>query len=140
MSGYPVAVVLCVLVVALLIFLLRTHRIREKFAAVWIVLSLMITVVGAVPGIAIWLADAVGVQTPVNLIFAVGFAVLVAVCLQLSSEVSNLEEETRTLAEEHALLALEVRTAIAGGLLPPASRAADHQVQAVPAPDEAERA
>jgi len=115
MSGYPVAVVLCVLVVALLVFLLRTRRIREKFAAVWIALALAVLTLGAVPSIAFWLARMLGVQTPVNLVFAVGFAVLLAVCLQLSSEVSNLEEETRTLAEEHALLAFEVRGAAAAG-------------------------
>ena len=103
------AAVLSVLVLALLVFLLRTRRIREKFAAVWIALAVVITIVGAIPNIAIWLARLLGVQTPVNLIFAVGFAVIVAVCLQLSSEVSNLEDEARTLAEELALLALEVR-------------------------------
>jgi len=119
MSGYPVAVVLCVIVVGLLVFLLRTHRIREKFAAVWIVLALAVTVLGAVPEIAFWLADLVGVQTPVNLLFAIGFVVLLAVCLQLSSEISNLEEETRTLAEELALLALEVRTRSSDELAPP---------------------
>jgi len=119
MSGYPVAVVLCVIVVGLLVFLLRTRRIREKFAAVWIVLAIAVTVLGAVPEIAFWLADLVGVQTPVNLLFAIGFVVLLAVCLQLSSEISNLEEETRTLAEELALLALEVRTRTSDELAPP---------------------
>lgn len=110
MSGYPVAVILCALVVLLLVFLLRTRRIREKFAAIWIVLAIAVIILGAVPEIAFWLAHLVGVQTPVNLLFAIGFAVLLAVCIQLSSEVSQLEEETRTLAEEFALLALEVRT------------------------------
>lgn len=119
MSGYPVAVVLCALVVALLVFLLRTRRIREKFAAVWIVLAIAVTILGAFPQLTIRLAALVGVQTPVNLLFAVAFAVLLAVCIQLSSEVSNLEEETRTLAEEVALLGLEAhRTS------PPVARAA----------------
>ena len=33
---------------------------------------------------------------------------LLLVCIQLSTEVSNLEEETRTLAEEIALLRLDL--------------------------------
>jgi hypothetical protein len=36
-------------------------------------------------------------------------AVLFAVCMQLSTEVSAVEEETRTIAEELALLRLEVQ-------------------------------
>ncbi|MGV8977999.1 MAG: DUF2304 domain-containing protein [Cellulomonas sp.] len=118
MSGYPVAVVLCAAVVILLVFLLRTRRIREKFAAVWIVLAIAVTALGAVPEIAFWLAALVGVQTPVNLLFAIGFAVLLAVCIQLSSEVSHLEEETRTLTEELALLTLEVRAEHAARITP----------------------
>ncbi|NMR20878.1 DUF2304 domain-containing protein [Cellulomonas fimi] len=110
MTGYVFAIALSAVVVTLLFFLLRTRRIREKYAGIWIVLSIAVVVLGAFPELAFWLSRLVGVQTPVNLLFAVGFAVLLAVCIQLSSEVSNLEEETRTLAEEIALLRLEVRT------------------------------
>ena len=38
MSGYLFALALCVLVVGLLYYLLRTRRIREKYAGIWIVL------------------------------------------------------------------------------------------------------
>lgn len=110
MSGYTFAVALCGIVVLLLFLLLRTRRIREKYAALWIALSLAVVVVAVFPRLAFWLADLVGVETPVNLLFAASFVVLLAVCIQLSAEVSNLEEETRTLAEEIALLRLEVRT------------------------------
>lgn len=108
MSGYPFAIALCVVVVTLLFFLLRTRRIREKYAAIWIALAMAVVVVGVFPGLAFWVADLVGVMTPVNLLYAVAFVVILAVCIQLSSEVSHLEEETRTLAEEIALLRLDV--------------------------------
>lgn len=107
-SGYLFAVALCVLLVALVLFLLRTRRMREKYAGVWITLAVAIAVVAAFPGLAFWLADLVGVEAPVNLLFAVGFLVLLVVVIQLSTEISSLEEETRTLAEEIALLRLEV--------------------------------
>lgn len=107
-SGYLFAVALCVLLVALVLFLLRTRRMREKYAGIWITLAVAIAVVAAFPGLAFWLADLVGVEAPVNLLFAVGFLVLLVVVIQLSTEISSLEEETRTLAEEIALLRLEV--------------------------------
>lgn len=109
MSGYAFAIGLCAIVVALLFFLLRTRRIREKYAGLWIMLTLAVVLLGIFPGVAIWVSDLVGVETPVNLLFALAFVVLLALCIQLSAEVSTLEEETRTLAEEIALLRLEVR-------------------------------
>lgn len=108
MSGYAFAIGLCAVVVTLLFFLLRTRRIREKYAGVWIALTLAVVLLGVFPGVAIWVSDLVGVETPVNLLFALAFVVLLALCIQLSAEVSNLEEETRTLAEEIALLRLDL--------------------------------
>ncbi|GEL45185.1 hypothetical protein CHO01_03010 [Cellulomonas hominis] len=70
-------------------------------------------VIGIFPGLAFWLSDLVGVQTPANLLFALASLVLLGVCIQLSTEVSALEEETRTLAEEVALLRLDVRQSLA---------------------------
>lgn len=109
MTGYVFAIVLCLVIVSVLFYLLRTRRIREKYAGIWIAVALGTIVVAVFPGLAFWLADLVGVEAPVNLLFAVAFVVLLTVSIQLSSEVSNLEEETRTLAEEIALLRLEVR-------------------------------
>lgn len=109
MNVYLTAIIVCVLLVAALLYLLRTRRIREKYAGIWIVLTVAVVLVGAFPQLAFWLSGLVGVQTPVNLVFSLAIVVLLGVCIQLSTEVSNLEEETRTLAEEIALLRLEVR-------------------------------
>ncbi|HEY0215311.1 MAG TPA: DUF2304 domain-containing protein [Cellulomonas sp.] len=108
MSGYLTALVLCVLTVGVIVYLLRSRRIREKYAAAWITLAVAVVLVGAVPSVLGWLADLLGVQTPVNLLFLVSGVVLLIVCVQFSVEISQLEEETRTLAEEVALLRLEV--------------------------------
>lgn len=113
MSGYVFAVGVCVVLAAALLWLLRARRLREKYAAIWLVLVAGVCLIGAVPGLVIWLASIVGVATPVNLVFVVAIAVLLVVCIQLSIEVSNLEEETRTIAEEFALLKLDVERLMA---------------------------
>ncbi|MBX9243468.1 DUF2304 domain-containing protein [Actinotalea ferrariae] len=109
MSGYGLAVGLCIGVVLLLFLLLRTRRVREKYAAMWLLLALGVCVFGIFPNLAFALADLLGVQTPVNLVFSGAMVVLLLVCIQLSVEVSNLEEETRTIAEEVAMLKLDVQ-------------------------------
>lgn len=108
MTGYPLAVTLALAVVVLMMVLLRTRRLREKYAAIWLVLAVAVCVLAVFPDLAVWLAGKVGVVSPVNLLFSGAIVVLLAVCIQLSSEVSALEEETRTVAEELALLAERV--------------------------------
>jgi hypothetical protein len=107
MSGYAFAVGACVVLVVFLVVLLRTRRLREKYAITWIMLGLGICVLGAFPDTVLALTRAVGVQTPSNLLFALALVVLLLVCVQLSVEITGLEEETRTLAEELALLRFE---------------------------------
>ena len=51
-------------------------------------------------------ADLLHVQVPANLLFFLGSLLLLAMSLQHSFELGRLEERTRTLAEEVALLRL----------------------------------
>jgi hypothetical protein len=109
-SGYAFALALCAVVVGLLLFLLRTRRIQEKYAGIWILVAMAVVVLGAFPKLVFWITELVGVGLPANLLFALAIVTLLAVSIQLSSELSSLEEESRTLAEEIALLRLEMRT------------------------------
>ena len=108
MSGYAFAVGSCIALVVFLVILLRTRRLREKYAILWLVVGLGICVFAAFPTTVEALAKAVGVQTPSNLLFAIALIVLLLVCIHLSVEITTLEEETRTLVEEVALLRFDV--------------------------------
>lgn len=108
MNGYTTALVFAIVTVAAILYLMRSRRIREKYAAVWIVLAVAVVVIGAFPDLLSNAATFLGVQTPINLLFLVSGLVLLVVCVQFSVEISQLEEETRTLAEEIALLRRDV--------------------------------
>ena len=96
--------ILAVLLLAALFWLLRTQRLREKYSVLWFAVIVGVVLLTFVPAITGWLTGLVGVTTPINLVFILAFLVLLVVCIQLSIEISNLEEETRTVAEELALL------------------------------------
>jgi hypothetical protein len=123
MSGYAFAVGACIALVVFLVVLLRTRRLREKYAIAWIIVGLGICVLGAFPSTVQALAKAVGVQTPSNLLFALALFVLLLVCIQLSVEITTLEEETRTLAEELALLRFDFERSKAPGQMSDPGRA-----------------
>lgn len=108
MTGYAFALVLSLIALGFVVQLLRTRRLREKYAGLWLVVLISIIVLALFPGIAFRVASAVGVRTPSNLLFATSVLVLLLVSIQLSTEVSQLEEETRTIAERTALVAHRV--------------------------------
>jgi hypothetical protein len=99
------------IVVVTLFEMLRRHRLREKYALIWFVLAMGSLVVAAVPGLLVGLADLLNVQVPSNLVFFIASLLLLAMSLQHSFEIGKLEERTRTLAEEIALLRLRADAA-----------------------------
>lgn len=107
-STYLVALVGSVLVLAGIIELLRRRQLSEKYAVLWLVVGLLLLVFTVFPGLTTGLARGLGVAVPTNLMFFVGIVFLVGVVLHLSWEVSRLENETRKLAEDQAILRLEV--------------------------------
>jgi hypothetical protein len=88
--------------------LLRRGILRERFAALWVVVSVLLVTVALAPGLLRWAADALGFELPANLLFFAAILFLLLVVVQLSYEVSKLEARTRRLAEDLALLRAEV--------------------------------
>ena len=103
MAGTRLTIVSVVVAIAALVLvfeLLRRRRLREKYAVIWVVISLGTLVVALFPPLLGWIAGMVGIQTPSNLLFFSSLIILFAVSLQLSREVGLLEEQSRRLAEE----------------------------------------
>ena len=103
-----VSVIAALAALVLVFELLRRRRLREKYAALWVVIAVGTLVVAVFPGLLRWVADLVGIQTPSNLLFFGSLIVLFAVSLQLSREVGLLEEQSRRLAEEVGTLGLRL--------------------------------
>jgi len=97
------------LALLLLVFeLLRRRRLREKYATIWVAVAAATMVLAVFPTLLYRGAALLGVQAPSNLLFLVSLIVLLAISLQLSGEVGQLEEQTRTLAEEVGALRLDL--------------------------------
>lgn len=108
MSSTWVALVGSVLILLAIVELLRRRQLSEKYAVLWLVVGVLLLIFTAFSGLTTWLARGLGVAVPSNLMFFVGIVFLVGVVLHLSWEVSRLENETRKLAEDQAILRLEV--------------------------------
>jgi len=95
---------LALIVVAIIVALLRSRRISEKYAILWLGVGVIAIVLAAFPALLGYVARLVGVQVASNLLFALALILLLGVCIHLSLEVTRLEDRVRRLAEESALL------------------------------------
>jgi hypothetical protein len=89
--------------------LLRRRQLREKYALLWGTVAVVVVPLAAFPRLLDAVSSVVGVASGVSLVLFLGLVFLLVLSLHLSWEVSALEEETRTLAEEVALLRTEIR-------------------------------
>jgi hypothetical protein len=94
--------------------LLRRRQLREKYAVLWIIVALGVVPLAIFPSGLDWVTRAIGVKSGASLVLFLGLVLLLLICTHLSWEVSQLEEETRVLAEEIALIRtqLEERSVI----------------------------
>lgn len=84
--------------------LLRRRQLREKYAVLWMIVGVLVIPFAFFPHLLDHLARSVGVASGVSLVLFLAVVFLLLVCVHLSWEASRLEEETRCLAEEIALI------------------------------------
>jgi hypothetical protein len=84
--------------------LLRRGQLREKYAVLWLVEGIVAAVFAVFPGLIDDIARPLHVADPPNLLLFAANVVLVLVTVHLSWESSRMEDRTRVLAEEVALL------------------------------------
>lgn len=101
-------VVAAVLLLVLVIELMRRQRLREKYAALWLLVSVAVLFFAVFPRVFTSISNLLGFGLPVNLAFALAVFVLLAVAMQLSFETGRLEDRVQRLAEEVALLRAEL--------------------------------
>jgi hypothetical protein len=109
-----------IVVVAILFFvfeMLRRQKLREKYAVLWIIIGIG-TLLSAFPAVLERASGLLGIQVPSNLLFIMTLVLLVGVCLHLSREQSQAEDEVRILGEEVALLKTDL-SALRSQLTPP---------------------
>ncbi|HTI28144.1 MAG TPA: DUF2304 domain-containing protein [Kutzneria sp.] len=108
-TSYIVGIIGSLIVLGLIVELLRRRQLSEKYAVLWLVIGaiiLVLTFIGR--GNLSALTTALGFTLASNLLFFLAIVFLLGVTLHLSWEVSRSEDESRKLAEDLAILRLEV--------------------------------
>ena len=103
------AAIASLFLIAIIFELIRSRRLRERYALLWLVTGIALTVLSAwregLNTIAGWL----GVRSyPPAVLFAVGILFILAVLLHYSTVISRLSDQNVLLAQRLALLEQEL--------------------------------
>lgn len=98
-----------VVLMLVILRLVRRRQLRAKYSLLWLAVGVAFVVLGVSPGLLDWAAHRTGVAYAPDLLFLVGTLFLVLVVMHLSWEVSRLEDRSKILAEEVALMRAELR-------------------------------
>jgi hypothetical protein len=105
-----VAVLVSLVLVGIVFELIRSRRLRERYALLWLLTGLVLLVLSAWRGGLNTIAGWVGVRGyPPAVLFAVGLVFVILVLLHYSTVISRLSDQNTILAQRLALLEARLR-------------------------------
>ena len=87
-----------------LLRMLRRRQLRGKYTLLWMFVGIAVLALAVFPSLLDHTANLLGIYSGPNLLFLLAIAFLLLVCIYFSWELSRLEERSRLLAEEVAIL------------------------------------
>jgi cell division protein FtsW (lipid II flippase) len=103
------AVAASLLLLVVVVELIRSRRLRERYALLWLLTGLVLLALSAWRGGLNTIAGWLGVQTyPPAVLFAVALLFVLAVLLHYSTVISKVTDQNVILAQRVALLELEI--------------------------------
>jgi hypothetical protein len=99
-----VAVVATLGLLILVFDLVRRRRLLERYALVWMAVTVLLLILSAWGGLLDRVADAIGISYPPSALFAAAFGFVIVLLLHFSVAVSRLTDQSKLLAQRLALL------------------------------------
>ena len=124
MRASTMAALAAVLLIGVVLELIRSRRLQERYALLWLLTG------GVILVLAVWrdllgvVSGAIGVNYPPSALFAVGTVFILVVLLHYSTVISKLSETNKTLAQRLALVETELAEHKGEAESTPAKRAA----------------
>lgn len=85
----------------------RKGRLRSEYAVGWLLSIALMLILSIFPDITFFFAGVFKFQSPINLVYAIILFLLIVIIYSLMLRISRLEETTKDLVQEFALLEKE---------------------------------
>jgi hypothetical protein len=105
-----VAAIAAVILLLVILELIRSRRLQERYALLWLLTGIVILVLSAWRGLLAKLSDLVGIAYPPSALFVLASFFVLTVLLHYSTVISQLSDQNRILAQRLAILEHDFRT------------------------------
>jgi hypothetical protein len=109
MSVTLFAALASLVIFGVVIELIRSGRLRERYALLWLATATVILVFGLWRDLLNQLASALGIAYPPNALFVLSIAFMLLLLLHYSTVISKLSDRTTTLTQRIAILEERIR-------------------------------
>ena len=97
------SIVLSAIVLIVVLLLLRSYFLPEKYAVTWLLAAVVAIVLSVFPQILNTVASFFGIAQPINLLFVAGFFIVLLLLMQLSLELARTRDELRKVVQSLAV-------------------------------------
>lgn len=89
--------------------LVRTRKIKEQFALLWVLLAVVLLIIPLSIDLLDAFAFAIGVDYPPGLLFLIAFIGILFILIQFSMTISQMTDQIKNIAQDLALLSKRVQ-------------------------------
>lgn len=97
-----------IIIIGFIVNMVRKQKIDLRYALGWILICIPILVLTIFPSLIAQIAHLLGIASPVNMLFFVGFIFVIIIIFTLSIAVSHLSTKVKMMAQEIAILKHEL--------------------------------
>lgn len=103
MTPQILALAMAIVLLIVVIMLLRSYVLPEKYAVIWLGASVVAIVLSAWPGLLDAIAAFFGIASAINLLFVGAFFVVFLLLMQVTLELARTRDELRKVVQKLAL-------------------------------------
>lgn len=96
--------VIIVMALCVIVNMIRKKRLELRYALAWLVVGVGVLVLDCFPQLISWIAKTLGIASPVNMLFFLGFCFSLMIIFVLTIAVSRSSIRIKELTQELALL------------------------------------
>ena len=93
----------------LVVYFLKKGRLNVKYSLLWLFSALLMLIMIVFPQLVIFIASAVGIHSPVNMIFVLQGGAFLLILLSLTAIVSKMTDRIYILTQTNAIMEKRIR-------------------------------
>ena len=93
---------------SVIVNMIRKKKLELRYALAWLFVGLGVLILDCFPQLIDWLSKQLGIASPVNMLFFLGFCFSLIIIFVLTVAISRMSIRIKQLAQEVALLTEEV--------------------------------